>query len=90
MRLDAMMAILGCLPGQSRTADARRLSEHLSHLCQKDVVRCSAVAVGNVSPLVDDYIIAQSCQPQQPRHLLVAIGGPDDFAGPEKAGQCLL
>lgn len=65
MRLDAMMAILGCLPGQSRTASARRLSDYVFQLGQKDIVRGgAAVAVANVSPPVDDYIIAQSCHPQ--------------------------
>ncbi len=31
---------------------------------------------------IDDYSSAQTGHPQQPRHLLAAIGGPDDVAGP--------
>ena len=50
----------------------------------------SAVAVGNVSPPVDDYIIAQSCHPQPQRYLLVTIGGAYQVAGPEEAGEWLL
>ena len=91
MRLDPTVAMLECSPGQSRTASARRLSEHVFQLGQKDIVRGgAAVAVGNVSPPVDNYSSAQSCHPQQPRHLLVTIGVPYHVAGPEKAGQCIL